>query len=509
MLKALRKTPFGLPYCYVCIRAFTLVVILLQTHTATCAVSQKTDTDFICGGKVETNVWQLWDSSAKEYLIPQFSKRLKDQGDTYALYDVQTYIHNLIAMARRCQRLNRLQELAEELEIAYVALEPYPDGSATLAWVCKGGAICNNKNRLINQEIILTSAQFLALTTSVANGLVHAPNQHHNNFIEQTAIIGFQHLLRWGDPNMLRQLDKQISAKAEDVKDRSSALFFTDKYLWMIAMYADLAGLLQKQPSLRNKAALNDEQILTMREHFLRLLQFFANRTNLTSSLMSNGKKVKTAVLDRGFWRLYKDNKYAGYTGIAKPVTCTPKPDGTFMEKLSLDINALTPVNDIGWDISHSRRLVHVFNAIEYNRQAIQQVFSIEETSLPSVATMRAFAKQLMVHVWNGNSEFPLFTNYWNGANGWYRVAYDNGTNRCIEGYPPFGLTDSFATGGYISWGVYVPEIRIIGQRLYRLSMSKNESHLHFMKKYYPKLADNKMLTQLMFWPSLVEVTHR
>jgi hypothetical protein len=39
--------------------------------------------DFICGGKVESKVWQLWDNSAKEYLsMHQFSKRLLEQGDT-------------------------------------------------------------------------------------------------------------------------------------------------------------------------------------------------------------------------------------------------------------------------------------------------------------------------------------------------------------------------------------------------------------------------------------------
>ena len=51
----------------------------------------------------------------------------------------------------------------------------------------------------------------------------------------------------------------------------------------------------------------------------------------------------------------------------------------------------------------------------------------------------------------NGDATQPLFSNYWSGVNGWYRVAYDNGADQCREGYPPYGLTDSFPTGGYLT----------------------------------------------------------
>lgn len=107
------------------------------------------------------------------------------------------------------------------------------------------------------------------------------------------------------------------------------------------------------------------------------------------------------------------------------------------------------------------------FDAIERNRQAMREVFGIEETVLPETATRPAFAQQLVVKVWNGDMERPLFTNYWSGAKGWYRVAYDNGTSQCREGTPPFGLTNSFPTGGYASWAPHAPEIRILGRRLY------------------------------------------
>lgn len=502
-------------YSRYCLGRYCIVIsglFLLPAQGTVCVSSHTDDSDFVCGGKVESEVWQLWDNSAKEYLrTQQFFERLEEQGDTYALYDVQTYTHNLVAMARRCQRVERLEDLAEVLDTAYSALGAYPEGKTGLAWVCKGGAVCNSKNQLINREVMLNSAQFLALTASVANGLVQAPKQHRQGkFVEQTAIVGLQHLLRWGDADAVRRLDKQLAAQAQDVKDGSSTLFFTDKPLWMIAIYADLAGVLQKQPSLHSKVGLSDGQLLAMSGHLSLLLRLFAARTAVEPAVGRNGQTVKVADLDRGFWRLYANNKYAGYTGSEKPVTCIQQLDGTFQKKVSLDAALLVPVSNLGWDISHSRRLVHAFDAIERNRRAMQEVFGVEETALPSAETMHAFAQQLAVRVWNGDVDFPLFSNYWSGTNGWYRVAYDNGTSRCMEGYPPFGITDSFATGGYASWSSYVPEVRILGRRLYQLSGSNDASHRQFIDKYYPGFgvkasAANGMLMELMFWPSLVE----
>ena len=84
--------------------------------------------------------------------------RLMEQGDTVALYDIQP---TPMAMAQRCQRVDRLVELAELLGSAYSVLEVYPEarsnlprvcvpfnsctdffqseGKASLVWVCKGG----------------------------------------------------------------------------------------------------------------------------------------------------------------------------------------------------------------------------------------------------------------------------------------------------------------------------------------------------------------------------------
>lgn len=359
-------------------------------------------------------------------------------------------------------------------------------------------------------KFYFVASNFLALTSSVASSLVELNIIDDKDFVGQTVLVTTKHLMRWGDITSLRHLDKLLAAKLRDVKRGSSNLFFTDKHLWMIAIYADLAGVLWKESRLWQKVSLSGDQLILMRNHFSRLLNLLAVRTTITSTITESGKKAQLAELDRGFWWLHDNNKYANYTGSVKPVICVPKEDGTYRKKVSVSASALSPARELGWDFSHSRRLVHVFDAIERNRHAIQMVFGIAEVDLPTVSTMQAFARQLIENLWNGSYLQPLFRNYWSGNNGWYRVAYNNGTSRCTEGYPPFGLTESFITGGYVTWAGFVPEIRILGRRLYWLSESDDDSNNQFLDRYYSGLGEKvssgkRMLTKLMFWPTLIE----
>jgi hypothetical protein len=139
----------------------------------------------------------------------------------------------------------------------------------------------------------------------------------------------------------------------------------------------------------------------------------------------------------------------------------------------------------------------------------MQTVWHLPADALPSQAVMKAFAQQLHQHVWNQDTQHPLFANYYSGANGWYRVAYDNGTGRCSEGYSPHALTDSFTAGGYVTWGQWVPQLGDLGWQLLGLSESSQPEDRAFMSRYYrgltPDAAPQVLRGQrLMFWPTLV-----
>jgi hypothetical protein len=474
------------------------------------------DSRFVCGGSVEAQVWSLWDKNLRDYMQrAQMQDRLLMLGDVYALYDVQTYTHNLVSMARRCHRKARLLDIARVIRIAYDALEPGMPASPGRRWICRGGTTCNDKNRLLSTEVRLDSIQFLALASSLANALASSGEPlgpEEKSFVRDTAAIVVEHLLRWNDIADIARLRKAIRATPEDM-DGSSALYFTDRELWLIAIYAELSGILRADPDMVH---LSDDSKSHLSRHLATLLQFFSARLTLRRADGGTLGIARLGDIDRAYWRLSAETRYAGYESESKPVVCRPAADGKISTKPEVRVppGAVRTRRDTGWDISHARRLVHALDALERNRKAIAGIFPISEKQLPPRGITKAFAGTLVAEVWNGDIGKPLFSNYWSGANGWFRVAYDNGTGACREGYPPYGMSESFVTGGYIAWARYRPHIGVLGRRLYDMINDRDEEYEPFIAKYYPAFSKNasaqgKALSKLMFLSSLVGTVAR
>ncbi len=472
---------------------------------------------FSCGGIVESEAWSLWDSTGSRFLNQTLLQdRLLKQGDVYALYDFQTYTHNLVSMARRCVRTDRLREMAALVGGAYKVLESGSLLSPGRRWVCHGGRVCNDRNRQIDTEVRLCSLQFLGVASSVANSLATSTAELSDDdkaFVSNTALIVVEHLLRWSDDQIIHSRRQRAKlARPEDVKNGSPVLFFTDKPLWMITIYAELAGILQSQDKL-GLEAISPTDKARLARHLSELLQFMSARISIQHVPASRLGNVALADVDRGYERLYADNKYAGYEKDDKPVVCIPSVNGKAKRNMEVRVPPVQAFvrEDIGWDVSHARRLVHAFDALERNRQALKGVFHLQENLLLPADSMNSFANTLVALVWNGDKVKPLFTNYLSGANGWYRVAYDNGTEECREGTPPYGLTDSFLTGGYLTWARDKPIIGLLGQCLYSLIDSTKTDDVLFVVKHYARFSrsastQTRALSRLMFLPSLVGV---
>ncbi len=491
-------------------------VAMLMSASVMCTAAASDRARFACGGSVEAEVWASWDGRMREFLEKdQLQNRLVKQGDTYALYDFQTYVHNAVAMARRCKRAERLTEIATIIHSTYSALEPGNLFTTGRRWVCRGGKTCNAKSRLFNTEVMLTSVQFLALATSVANSLVSSDTEtavNNRRFVAETASVASEHLLRWASDGAIARLRRLTGARPEDVADGSTKLLFTDRDLWMIAIHAELAGILQKAGNAGVPVErLTGKDELRMRTHMKALLKLFDSRISL--SRVPNGKASMTmADLDRGYWRFYEDNRYAAYEGITGPVSCIPSQEknGQSTTEVRRPPETVEVRKDTGWDISHARRLVHVLDAMERNRDAIRQSFPDYAAHLPSPDLASAFANTLVKTVWNGDTDKPLFKNYWSGANGWYRVAYKGTDGRCREGYAPYGMSDAFVTGGYVTWARHDPIIDRLGRRVYELTGASDANGAAFLNKHYPGLgstagAMKKLLTRFMFLPTLVK----
>jgi hypothetical protein len=329
-------------------------------------------------------------------------------------------------------------------------------------------------------------------------------------FVADTIAIVSEHMGRWADDAAVKRLRKALKATPDDLKDGAAALLFVDADLWLITIYAELAGLMrwQGRTGLPDHA---DENKRRMREHLTALLKLFAARTSFQSDGNERQDGAARADIDRGYWRFYEDNRYAGYERDNKPVVCRPSKNGKDEVKMEIRVaaNSVRLPRDTGWDISHARRLVPALDALERNRPAITSVFRVEEKELSKKWLSSAFANTLVATVWNGDKARPLFTNYWSGANGWFRVAYDNGTGQCQEGYPPYGMSDAFLSGGYITWERYRPVIGILGRRLHQLIDSPRAQDRRFIGRYYPEFgtsaaAQNRALSKFMFLPTLV-----
>lgn len=472
-------------------------------------------TPFACGGTVEARTWQLWDAQGRAFMRGQLiGARLKDQGDTYALYDIQIEFHNLMMMAQRCGRVDRLVQLADDLLPVFDSLEPLNGDVANPAWICRGGAVCNTRNRLVNTEVMLVSVQGLGLFTALADALAHAldPAARSHPFVARTAEVAVAHLLRWGNADERVRWMQLAGASPQDVKNGSTALFFTDKPLWQIGLHAHLAGIAAVRPEVfRNVAAPGSGAHGELAQGMAALLRFFERRLSLHSvqSPRLGAGAVQVADLDAGYWRLVADNRFAGYNNSQNPALCEPRPEGGIRARVLVDAAKVPPVKNLGWDFSHARRLVQVLDALQRNRHALQAWYGLAPDRLPAPDLAQAFAAQLVAGVWNGDAQQPLFANYWGGANGWYRVAYDNGTGACYAGYPPFGLSNSFPTGGYAIWGAYYPVIDDLARSIYALADSADPAAVAFIRKYYGGLspaasASSRMVEQLMFWPTLV-----
>jgi hypothetical protein len=480
---------------------------------------------FDCGGEVEDEVYSLWKNNVRAYLERSMQDRLISVGDVYVLYDLQTYTHNLLSMARRCGRTDLIMDIARIVRTSFGALQTPGLVSSDRRWICRGGKICTYRNGLLGSEVMLCSVQFLGLAVSVANALANSEkslDREQRAFVREVSDIVEEHLRRWGDTKAIRALEALVKATPRDVQGTSSKLLFTDRSLWMISIYAEWAGLLDASSAHLGEARSRIKETREMSAHANGLLRLFKARISQDTSAIAGNTVVPVADIDAGFWTHFSDNRYAGYEGEQKPLVCpstasttriTPDASQNTVDtkpRLLVAATSSTISDKLGWDISHARRLVHALDALQRNRAALRWVFRVDEASIPQADVTDAFAGALIARVWNGDKDRPLFRNYLSGANGWYRVGYSP-TGGCNEGEPPYGLSDSFLTGGYASWGAYRPLISHLGHRLYDLVNSSDAGDKAFVARYYEQFGSgarpqNRALSEIMFLPSLVGI---
>lgn len=327
---------------------------------------------FACGGLLEQRVWALWDGGVKDSLrFNLIEKRLLGNGDTYALYDLQTILSNLVAMAERCDRDIRLAQIADLLLPVFNGLETLPPPNEHHhGWVCHGGSLCTKSNRRLGQEVQLVSLQGLGLLTDLASRLADHPNSslRQHSFVGLTATVAQSHLERMATPALRDSLRRRLRAQPEDVKGNSSALLFTSFDIWRYTIAINTAVLSAEswQPSKAVRGMVRDTADL------------FAKITMIDRTSSS-----PRAILDAHFWDRRDDHAYSGYEGTVSPVKCVRQEDQLRPVPCIHPIPP-QPVPGMGWDISHARWLVPLFDAVERNGSQALSTFRLPVGLLPS-----------------------------------------------------------------------------------------------------------------------------
>ncbi len=467
--------------------------------------------DLSCSGPVHARAVQIWETIAQPYLAGQIQDGLNRQGNVYVLYNIQEQLQSFVEMTRRCKSAKEIDELATLLNAAFRSLRPLPDDSTSTGWVCTGGSTCTAANKLLGKEVQLCSAQFLGLLGAVATDIVEtvSPGQRtqaEDTFLSNASSAMAMQVNRWLSPRYSSGVSARLAMTSESVRDGRSRYFFVDKDLWMMTTLSDLSELYQAGVITTPRARAAFKQLQLKHNLIALMFRLFLKRVTLTDTL---GRAH--AMLDEGYWRLYADEGYARYAADSSPVACDRDSLGRLTKRIRVPAAASYIDPTMGWDISHSRRLVPALATFARNRENLSRVFAYDSDMFDVVALQRAFANQIVDVIWNSDTQWPLFTNFWDGQNGWYRAGYENGTGGCRPGNAPYSLGEAFATGGYLQWGANTSTIRTLGERLYQLLNTDDPKANLFMGKHYPDIGeagraptDSQQLWRMTFFAGLV-----
>ena len=485
-----------------------LSFIFIQT------VSSQDKFDFSKKGEIHDQAIHSWNSHYRDYFASEIKKRLFQNGDVYVLYDVQIVgLQSFVEMTRRCKDTQQIAELVDLLSPVLSELKPIPSANNSTGWICSGGQICKDYN-LLGNEVKLCSSQFLGLLGAVATSVSEniPPSQQtmaEKTFLTNTYNTMAVHLNRWCTETYFNRVNELLHMTSADIKDGNSKNFFTDIDLWSLTALSDLSELHQSgilPASEDGKKAF--EELQNKKDGIKKIFDLFLARTFLTKS-----SKGVRAEIDKGYWRYYRDNSYAKYTGSESPVSWEKDSNGEWKMITQVKWDSTYIAQDAAWDISHARRLVPALETFVRNQENIKAVWGYDNPAFDAIALRQAYANQVVEKIWNGNINYPLFSNFWSGDNGWYRVAYAAAqTGRRFPGYSPNGLNSSMPTGGYPVWGAFDPTLKIIFRNIYELSQTNDSKAKSFISQYYKGLFGNssnntsiKPIQSLSFLSDLVE----
>jgi hypothetical protein len=432
----------------------------------------------------------LWIQKKNQYI--EMMKKSAD--DPKILYNIQVETNNLLKYAGFCQKNSLLDELCDLYLRAFDTLTRtdqylftyYPDGSKlTVHQLDKKYQMWLDKRKPLGQESILSSAQFLYALSDAVSIIVDIKKENRTPIMQEALkrfiplIIG--HYNRWifqtpglfqvrnsncrldGEyvqtgMNHFELINKKLDRKLANGKSPAYCNAVTDTDIWIIAGAVNILCIYTKDKSLVPVASADYIKLLNYVKTGVKLIQsrfIYRDVKNLA------GLPVKGAIFEPGDGN-DPGYEFAGYTGEEFPKTIS-----------SFKTNY--KAKDISWDLSHARRFVHVFETLMKSKDVLGLDFPTEDH-------MERMVNQLIYGTFNRDFKKPLFTNFMDGSNGWYRVGYDK---REGFGYGPWDVSIAALTGGYGFWSRYNNDVQKVFLAIMEMLKSNDpEIRRHVVEHY-------------------------
>jgi hypothetical protein len=186
----------------------------------------------------------------------------------------------------------------------------------------------------------------------------------------------------------------------------------SDIDLWLLASVAEALGANANDPQL---AKIDERSLKRLRAAMATGIRFFQlKRASYPETKDFKGESVGSASYFNGDYPNVSDNEFSAVGGEKLPATWQKRANP-----------------DVSWDISHIYRLPIFLRALYENRKALGSEF-------PSYKDVQLVANQYVYRVFDGDWSRPLFRNFFDGSDGWFRIGY-NGDG---FGYPPSEFCD-------------------------------------------------------------------
>jgi len=436
-------------------------------------------------------IHQLWNQKKTQYI-----EMLKKSGeDPTILYNIQAETNNLLKYAGYCQKY----ELIDELSSLYLkALDTliitdqyhyaYYPGSPRLSVhrLDKKYRMWVDSQKPIGQEIILESSQFLYLLSDLVSIIADIREDKRTpamkNAIAKFIPLLIEHYDRWifntPGPFQVRGwgcryngqhvpttmnhqefLKRKLERKLGNGKSPSYCNAVQDIDMWIIAGVVNILTVYKQEERLVPITTEKYKQLLSYVKMGVKLIE---SRFSYTSLKNFDGVPVVGAVFEPGVWDDLPSYEYAGYNEEVYP-------NDLKAHKIKYRGKG------IGWDLSHARRFVHVFATLLKSKDILGLDY-------PTKDMMKKMANQLVYATFNKDFKKPLFTNFMDGTNGWYRVNYSGKEG---FGYGPWDMSIAVLTGGYGFWSRYNPDLQKVFVALMDMLKSEDLEIIKHVSNHY------------------------